>query len=208
MRRADGTVAVWGANWGGQLDVPTAATDGIRLRVGDDHSVLLKANGNIVCWGNNTSGQCNVPVNLPAAWDITAGDYHTVAVIGGGDPDDDGVDNASDNCPFVPNADQADCDGDGIGNACSTLVDCNGNMVDDACQIDSGSASDLNANGIPDSCECLADLFPDGLVNGADLGILLNQWGLGGGAASDINRDGTVNGADLSILLSSWGACP
>jgi len=36
------------------------------------------------------------------------------------DPDDDndGVLDGSDNCPFVANADQADTDGDGIGNAC------------------------------------------------------------------------------------------
>ena len=40
------------------------------------------------------------------------------------------------------------------------------------------------------------------------LGIVLSQWGLGAGAASDINRDGIVNGADLAIILSSWGACP
>ena len=55
---------------------------------------------------------------------------------------------------------------------------------------------------------CLADLFVDGQVNGADLGIALSQWGQGKGAVADINRDGIVNGADLSILLSSWGACP
>ncbi|HKO36023.1 MAG TPA: thrombospondin type 3 repeat-containing protein [Pyrinomonadaceae bacterium] len=36
------------------------------------------------------------------------------------DPDDDndGVPDGSDNCPFVANADQADADGDGIGNVC------------------------------------------------------------------------------------------
>ena len=55
---------------------------------------------------------------------------------------------------------------------------------------------------------CVADLFVDGQVNGADLGIVLSQWGQGKGATSDINHDGIVNGADLSILLSSWGACP
>ncbi len=34
------------------------------------------------------------------------------------DRDDDGVQNEGDNCPDAPNADQADDDGDGIGNAC------------------------------------------------------------------------------------------
>ena len=53
-----------------------------------------------------------------------------------------------------------------------------------------------------------SDLFPDGLVNGADLGILVSQWGPATEAtASDINRDGVVNGADLGMLLSNWGPC-
>ena len=36
------------------------------------------------------------------------------------DADDDGVPDANDNCPNVANADQADSDGDGTGNACDT----------------------------------------------------------------------------------------
>ena len=36
----------------------------------------------------------------------------------GQDSDGDGVSDAADNCPLVPNADQADSDGDGIGDAC------------------------------------------------------------------------------------------
>jgi hypothetical protein len=55
---------------------------------------------------------------------------------------------------------------------------------------------------------CVADIFVDGLVNGADLGVVLSQWGQGAGVAADINRDGIVNGADLSIVLGTWGPCP
>jgi formylglycine-generating enzyme required for sulfatase activity len=36
------------------------------------------------------------------------------------DADGDGVPDAKDNCPLVANADQADCDDDGIGNACQS----------------------------------------------------------------------------------------
>ncbi|MBW1743452.1 MAG: thrombospondin type 3 repeat-containing protein [Deltaproteobacteria bacterium] len=32
--------------------------------------------------------------------------------------DEDGVENSLDNCPLTPNADQADSDGDGTGDAC------------------------------------------------------------------------------------------
>jgi hypothetical protein len=80
--------------------------------------------------------------------------------------------------------------------------------VGDACEIAAG-APDINLNAIPDSCECIADLFVDGQVNGADLGALLSQWGpASAGTVSDLNRDGNVDGADLGYLLASWGPCP
>lgn len=88
------------------------------------------------------------------------------------------------------------------------IIDCDGDGVDDCIATTSGLAPDINHNLVPDSCECLADLFVDGQVNGADLGILLNQWALGKSSISDIDRSGTVDGSDLSILLNSWGACP
>jgi hypothetical protein len=47
-----------------------------------------------------------------------------------------------------------------------------------------------------------SDLNDDGVVDGADLGILLGAWGTGAG---DINGDGTTDGADLGILLGAWG---
>lgn len=49
------------------------------------------------------------------------------------------------------------------------------------------------------------DLNGDGVVNGADLGQLLSEWGPCAGCVSDLNGDGVVNGADLGSLLSSWG---
>ena len=43
----------------------------------------------------------------------------TLEVAHGDDIDGDGVANAVDNCPAVPNADQIDSDADGVGDACS-----------------------------------------------------------------------------------------
>jgi hypothetical protein len=45
-------------------------------------------------------------------------------VSGLADSDADGVADGSDNCPYVPNADQADGDGAGVGNACEPRASC------------------------------------------------------------------------------------
>jgi hypothetical protein len=58
----------------------------------------------------------------------------------------------------------------------------------------------------PSSSACTGDLNNDRVVNGADLGILLGDWG--GNNSSDLNGDHVVNGADLGILLGAWGNCP
>jgi hypothetical protein len=54
---------------------------------------------------------------------------------------------------------------------------------------------------------CPADLSGDGIVDGADLGLLLAAWGACAGCVADINQDGAVDGSDLGLLLASWGAC-
>jgi hypothetical protein len=75
----------------------------------------------------------------------------------------------------------------------------------------SGDSSVLTTGFItvsPSDLGCIGDLFPDGTVNGVDLGILLAQWGPASPATvSDLNRDGAVDGNDLGILLSAWGPC-
>lgn len=48
-----------------------------------------------------------------------------------------------------------------------------------------------------------ADLNCDGVVDGADLGLMLGAWGTDD-AAADLNDDGVVDGADLGLLLGSW----
>ncbi|MBL9141443.1 MAG: hypothetical protein JNK53_06205 [Phycisphaerae bacterium] len=83
-------------------------------------------------------------------------------------------------------------------------LDCNRNSVLDSCEIASGALHDLNGNGVPDECDGFTlDLNGDGVVNGADLGILLGAWNTADPAA-DLNDDGVVNGADLGLLLAGW----
>lgn len=50
-----------------------------------------------------------------------------------------------------------------------------------------------------------ADLNSSGTVDGADLAILLSQWGAGASSPADLNDDGVVNGGDLAVLLGDWG---
>jgi hypothetical protein len=92
-------------------------------------------------------------------------------------------------------------------------ADCNQDGIVDYGQILQGQLGDTNTDGIPDVCQpptCRnADIYRDFNVNGADLGILLSQWGPNTPLTeSDLNNDGVVNGADLGLLLSFWGACP
>jgi hypothetical protein len=92
-------------------------------------------------------------------------------------------------------------------------ADCNDDGIVDYGQILQGQLADTNADGVPDICQgptCAdADIYRDFNVNGADLGILLSQWGPNTPLTeSDLNRDGVVNGADLGLLLSFWGTCP
>ena len=55
----------------------------------------------------------------------------------------------------------------------------------------------------------VGDLNGDGVVDGADLGLMLANWGPvtsdAGSRAADLNGDGMVDGADLGVLLSRWG---
>lgn len=52
----------------------------------------------------------------------------------------------------------------------------------------------------------LGDLNSDGIVDGADLGLLLGAWGqpCGTPCSADLNDDNVVDGADLGLLLGGW----
>lgn len=54
---------------------------------------------------------------------------------------------------------------------------------------------------------CAGDANGDGLVNAADLSVLLSNFGqpAAGPGFGDLNGDGQCNGADLSVLLATFG---
>lgn len=96
------------------------------------------------------------------------------------------------------------------GNIEVDSCDCDGNGIPDARILATGEG-DLDRNGVLDTCECPADLYGDGMINGADLGILLAYWGPTTSSPAsqrcDLVRDGFVDGLDLGYLLASWGPC-
>ncbi|MCH9031424.1 MAG: thrombospondin type 3 repeat-containing protein [candidate division Zixibacteria bacterium] len=92
------------------------------------------------------------------------------------DGDGDGFHDGIDNCPTLPNVDQADFDGDGLGDVCdpdddndgiadgvdncvfaanTDQTDSDGDGVGDVCDICPGfdDAVDTDADGLPDGCD-------------------------------------------------------
>lgn len=112
---------------------------------------------------------------------------------------------------------------DGLGNCHGDMFqsririyapDCDGNQVVDATQIALSPGLDANGNQRLDCCEgtytcCQTDLFANRQTDGADLAILLSQWGPNtGSTVCDFNMSGSVDGSDLATLLAAWGPCP
>jgi formylglycine-generating enzyme required for sulfatase activity len=184
----NGTLRGWG--W---LAPPSDLVDVVAIAGGNFHCVALTRAGQVRCWGYNLYGECDPPTDLVNVSAVGAGPYQSVAIEGPlPDGDSDGVPDLEDNCLTSSNPDQADCNDDAVG---------------DACEI-AGGVPDVNGNGSPDRCECLGDLVPNGRIDGADLSIMLAQWGPASSMTSaNLNGDGFVDGVDLSFLLAAWGPC-
>ena len=56
---------------------------------------------------------------------------------------------------------------------------------------------------------CFGDLDGNGVVNGADLALVLAEFGSKGrDLLADLDGNMVVNGADLAGVLAAWGVCP
>ncbi|MCH2141302.1 MAG: hypothetical protein MK100_09785, partial [Phycisphaerales bacterium] len=58
--------------------------------------------------------------------------------------------------------------------------------------------------GMP--AECAGDFNGDGIVDAADLGLMLSAWSTAE-MQYDIDGNGIVGGGDLGMLLVNWGEC-
>ena len=74
-----------------------------------------------------------------------------------------------------------------------TATDCNNNNVLDLCE-----AGDLNANGLADNCECIADINGDDRVDLEDIVTLLFSWGEPATGLA-VNVDATTAGSENVI---------
>lgn len=182
--RMDGTIASAGYSWDGANGSPSGGQF-TKVAGGWGHALALRADGTIAAWGRNVQGECNVPagqyvdIAAGAASSMALRQDGTVAIWGGCSSSSSGT----------------------VWNACSPPG------ILGPMQIEISGAQ---AGVVIDMLPCRAvDLFADRNVNGADLGILLSQWGIVGQyTVSDLDGSGSVDGVDLGLLLSSWGPCP
>lgn len=60
--------------------------------------------------------------------------------------------------------------------------------------------------GVPATCQ--GDLDWNGVIDSADMGLILGEWGnVGWCLHGDLSRDGLVDGTDVGSLLGAWGPC-
>lgn len=127
------------------------------------------------------------------------------------DHDNDSIVNADDNCPFDNNNDQADVDGDGIGDVCDSTNDNdidgdgNNNTADNCPFHDNADQKDSDMDGVGDVCDGgsgAADSDPDGdgVTNEND-----NCPFSANPSQSDADGDGRGDECDLQIIVDGSG---
>jgi hypothetical protein len=152
--------------------------------------------GHLVVAGTGTLG-ANVlwSASVSIKDGITGATDQRISTFGFGPPPDtdgDGIPDSADNCPNVPNPNQLDCNGNGIGDVCETFTDCNSNGIPDSCDIASGARSDADSNGVPDSCQ--AD---------CNLNNLPDRYEIATGLVSDLNSDGVPDTCQGAVMVDS-----
>jgi YVTN family beta-propeller protein len=135
-----------------------------------------------------------------------------IAVVPFVDTDGDGVIDDLDNCPDIANSDQADADGDGIGDVCEPDTDGDGVIDDlDNCpDIANPDQADADNDGVGDACD--PDIDGDGVLNDADNCPLVpnadqadfDNDGQGDACDADVDGDG-VNDAEDQCLGTAPG---
>ncbi len=98
----------------------------------------------------------------------TANNSNTQTTTVSGDSDGDGILDANDNCPAISNANQADNDGDRVGDACDSDDDNDGiaDTTDNCPLAANADQADLDGDHVGDTCD--NDLDGDAVNNSSD----------------------------------------
>ena len=124
------------------------------------------------------------------------------------DGDGDGVADSLDNCPLTANADQADADGDGIGDVCDTDDDGDGleDGQDNCPLVANPDQTDMDGDGIGDVCD--TDDDGDGVVDGLDNCPLVanpDQVDTDGDGIGDACEAPDFSGPAIKVLVKEGG---
>jgi hypothetical protein len=118
------------------------------------------------------------------------------------DMDGDGLLNGADNCPEVHNPDQADANGDGLGDACDPDPDHDGlEGDDDNCPLTANvNQADLDGDDVGDACDPCTDTDGDGAAEpgfAATTCAVDNCPSAPNASQSDADADGAGDACDV-----------
>lgn len=142
-----------------------------------------------------------ISLDLRHAFDLTLPLFRDIGWAP--DADLDGILDDRDNCAYIPNADQADEDRDGVGDACEGPdLDMDGvpDAVDNCKMVPNPKQTDTDGDGTGDACEDAdSDGVPDGLDNCPYTPNADQKDGNGdeiGDACTDVDFDGVPDPVD------------
>lgn len=78
--KSDRTLAGWGTDFFGQLNIPGGLSDVVAVDSGLTHVIALRSDGTVVAWGYGGSGATNIPAGATNVLAIRAGDAHSLAL--------------------------------------------------------------------------------------------------------------------------------
>jgi M6 family metalloprotease-like protein len=78
--KSDGTIAAWGLNTSGQVDIPPGLSNVIAVAANGNVSGVVKRDGTIQVWGESTNGVTTPPAGLTGVRQLAIGLTHALAL--------------------------------------------------------------------------------------------------------------------------------